>query len=81
MYDFFRSENSVTNWEVKDQDKALQALRICINILHRRRKEFYIQLAHDLSSTKEAEQIYACEERDMRVFGKLIGKYLGYWWD
>jgi hypothetical protein len=81
MYNFFVSKEAVTNWEVADQDKALQALKICVTILERRREEFYMQLAHDLSSLKETEKIYACEERDMRVLGNLLGKYLGYWWD
>ena len=80
-YNFFVSENSVTNWDVPEQAKSLQALRICITILERKQNEFYIMLASDLDNIKEVENIRKCEERDMKVFGKLFGKYLPYWWD
>jgi len=80
-YNFFVSENSVTNWDVPEQAKSLQALRICVTILERKQNEFYIMLASDLDNIKEVENIRKCEERDMKVFGKLFGKYLNYWWD
>ena len=80
--DFFESKNSVTDWTVPEQAKLLQALRICVTILERKRNDFYISLCHeDICSKEEINNIVKCEQRDMEVFGKLFGKYLDYWWD
>jgi len=80
-YNFFVSENSITNWDVPEQSKSLQALKICVTILERKQNEYYIMVASNLDNIREVENIRKCEERDMKVFGKLFGKYLPYWWD
>ena len=80
-YNFFISENSVTNWDEQEANKALRALRICITILERRQTKFYIMVATDLDDLKQVDNIIKCEKRDMEIFGKLFGKYLNYWWD
>ena len=81
-YDFFISEHAVTDWGVANQDKALQALKICIEILERKHSNFYLDVYHNGELNFErAEMIYSCEDRDMVIFGKLFGKYLPYWWD
>jgi hypothetical protein len=80
-YNFFQSEYAVTDWEHEDSAKALKALRICISILERRQNEFYISICADVYDVEQIENIYKCERRDMEVFGKLLGKYLPYWWD
>ena len=79
--DFFESKNSVTDWTVPEQAKALQALRICVAILERKQNDFYIMRCNAICSKEEIDNIIKCEQRDMEVFGKLFGKYLGYWWD
>ena len=78
--EFFESKNSVTDWTVPEQAKSLQALRICVSILERRTESFYIQISHNYDM-ETIHRIMKCEERDMKIFGKLFGKYLGYWWD
>jgi hypothetical protein len=80
-YNFFISKNSVTNWEIENQKKSLKALRICITILDRRLNDFYIMNFVPTESFEETKKIYAIEERDERVLGALLGKYLSYWWD
>lgn len=80
-YNFFISKDSVTNWEVPEQAKSLQALKICIDILDRKRNGFYVSLVKDVFTNDNVKQIYDLEERDQKVFGKLFGKYLSYWWD
>lgn len=78
---FFESKNSVTDWTVPEQAKALQALRICVTILERKQNDFYVMICDTMCSKEEIENIVKCEERDMKIFGKLFGKYLSYWWD
>ena len=78
---FFESKDSVTDWSVPEQAKALQALRICVAILERKQNDFYISICKDICSKEEIDNIVKCEQRDMEVFGKLFGKYLDYWWD
>lgn len=79
---FFESKNSVTDWTVPEQAKALQALHICVTILERKQNEFYISICReDICNVEEIDRAIKCEQRDMEVFGKLFGKYLGYWWD
>lgn len=80
-YNFFLSKHAVTNWDSLDQRKSLQALSICIIILERRKKDFYLNLCVDFDSLKQAEAVQQCEKRDLIVLGKLLGKYLPYWWD
>ena len=80
-YDFFISENAVTNWDEQEANKALRALRICITVLERRRSDFYINVITNLDDLKQVDNVLKCEQRDMKIFGNLFGKYLGYWWD
>lgn len=80
-YDFFTSENAVTNWDEQEASKALRALQICITILERRQNNFYLMMCSTICSKEEIDNITKCEQRDMELFGKLFGKYLNYWWD
>jgi hypothetical protein len=81
MYNFFISEDAVTDWDTAQVQKALKALKICITILERRNNSFYLDLIHDKMSYKEAEIVYGIETRDEKILGALIGKYISWWWD
>lgn len=81
MYNFLISEDAVTNWDVPEQDKALRSLRICITILERRRENFYIELCNNIYEEHIVKLSYEIENRDEKLLGQLIGKYLSYWWD
>lgn len=81
MYNFLISEDAVTNWDVPEQDKALRSLRICITILERRRQSFYVDLCANVYEEHIIKLSYEIENRDERLLGQLIGKYLSYWWD
>lgn len=80
-YNFFVSDDSVTNWDEKDAKKALKALHICIIILERRLDNFYLKLCSDVYSFEEVKKISGIEDRDQKLLGQLLGKYLSHWWD
>lgn len=83
-YNFFISKDAVTDWEYEESKKALKALRICIIILDRQLNDFYImKLTPEggFDSADEAKKVLAVEQRDERVLGALLGKYLTWWWD
>jgi hypothetical protein len=81
MYNFFISEDAVTNWDTAEGQKALKALKICITILERRNNSFYVDLVDDDMSFKQLDMIYNVEARDEKILGALIGKYISWWWD
>ena len=80
-YNFFISKDSITNWEVPEQEQSLKALKICITILDRRLNDFYVGTCSGEVSINKAELAYQIELRDQNLLGKLLGKYLSYWWD
>jgi hypothetical protein len=81
-YNFFTSEQAVTEWTVPEQQKSLKALRICINILDRRLNDFYLEyIPSYVFDSDLAELCDKIEKRDEQLLGKLLGKYLSYWWD
>ena len=70
------------NWETEQDAKALKALRICLTILERRRKEFYImELCDKYFDTDQAKYIMDIEDRDWRLLNRHTEKYMLYWWD
>jgi hypothetical protein len=81
MYKFFTSEDAVTNWKINPLNKSLKALRICINILERRRSNFYVAICPDVYNSRDVLRSTQVEERDLKVLGRLIGTYLSWWWD
>lgn len=112
MYKHMISDNCMAS---VNQDEYNQALRICINILERRKNDFYTELFHihygqymdfefipvdetlgdeklyELKSktTSQADLSYhgikgyhnIIEERDWKIFCKLVEKYHNHWWD
>lgn len=82
-YNFFISNDSYTDWDAVDEGKALKALRICITILDRKLNSFYIMnLQPDGElSLKQVKDIMKVEERDQKLLGYLLGKYMSWWWD
>lgn len=111
MYSHMTDPNSIVLVSV-DQEEYNQALRICINILERRRKDFYTDIwdynygrfseiewvetgeedLMELTTIKEdkrADQNYTgmasynglIEERDWKIYCKLVEKYHNHWWD
>ena len=81
MYNFFISEDAVTNWDEKGAAKSLKALRICITILDRRLNNFYVYVCPDVYDMRSVIRSHNIEMRDERLLGKLIGTYLSSWWD
>ena len=67
------------------QDKVIQQLRICLEILKRSRESFYIKTwkLSDLKNKYNNKVINAdrCEERDIRNLFKIMEKYYQTWWD
>jgi len=51
--------------------KYAQALRICIMILHRREQCWYMEVPYDS----------AVEDRDWKIYCRIIEKYHEKWWD
>jgi len=81
-YNFLLSKDAVTNWQVPEQAKSLRALKLCIVILERRNNNFYLNNLYSSDLTQdEFESIQKIEIRDGQLLGKLLGKYLSYWWD
>lgn len=80
-YNFFVSEDAVTNWDVPEQEKALRALRICIVILERKRTNFYVDICSNQYEEHIIRRSFEIEDRDQKILGKLLGKYLSHWWD
>ena len=64
------------------QEKQDQALRICINILEREINNWYTDVwwIHSNNCTKHFS-MSPVEERDWKVYCKLIEKYQPTWWD
>ena len=83
MYKRFSDPSSTyVNWETEHASKALKALRICLTIFERRRKEFYImELCDKYFDTDQAKYIMDIEDRDWRLLNRLTEKYMLYWWD
>lgn len=68
-----------------DQDKVIQHLRICVEILRRSRENFYAK-TWGWSDLKEGygvriQKADRCEERDVRNLFKIMEKYYQTWWD
>lgn len=80
-YNFLISDDAVSNWDVPEQDKAIRSLRICITILERRRQNFYVDLCANVYEEHIVKLSFEIEQRDEKLLGQLIGKYLSHWWD
>jgi hypothetical protein len=80
QYKHFSSE------EHEDYIKHIQALRICIAILERESNNYYCNYFYDRVENDEGNDekyIQEClmmEERDMKWFGNILGKYFHNWW-
>ena len=57
--------------------ESIKALRICINVLERRKEDFYIEIV------READLMLAIniEKRDLKLLYTLLHDYSEYWWD
>jgi len=83
MYKRFSDLNATyVNWEAEHAKPALKALNICVQILERRRDNYYTdywwsrgQEGKDLMLSNQLEQ------RDWKLFCRLMEKYFDYWWD
>ena len=76
MYKLFNDPN------LRQDGKALRALRICLTILERRREEFYImELYSKYFDTDQIKCVMDIEDRDWRTLNRLLEKYMLYWWD
>lgn len=83
MYKRFSDPDATyVNWESKHAKPALKALKLCVQILERRRDNYYTEYWWSRGQTTEGLKISAqLEVRDWRLFCKLMEKYFGYWWD
>lgn len=84
MYKRMCSKNSIVDWSVYKQAKNKKALKICIDILERRKSDLYIDIhynALNLGRTITFEQIIDLEQRDWNIYCKLIQQHQQSWWD
>jgi hypothetical protein len=83
MYKRFSDPNATyVDWDSKYAKPVLKALKLCIQILERRKNNYYTdywwsrgQQDKDLMISSQLEQ------RDWKLFCRLMEKYSGYWWD
>lgn len=83
MYKRFSDPDATcVNWEAEHAKPALKALKLCVQILERRRDNYYTEYWWNRGQTTEDLKISTqLEVRDWRLFCKLMEKYFGYWWD
>ena len=86
MYDHFTDpDKSMVDWEQENSGRALQALRICITILERRRDDFYTNCIWDSKDEELTDDVMVClhkiERRDWKILHKLLEQYSEFWWD
>ena len=83
MYKRFSDPNATyVNWEAEHAKPALKALKLCVQILERRRDNYYTDYWWDRGQTNEDLIIsYQLEKRDWRLFCLMMEKYFDYWWD
>lgn len=76
MYKRFSDPTATyVDWTYEYSAKALQALRICIVILERRKSSFTLDLYGPI------KQHMAIEDRDQKVLYSLMNQYSTCWWD
>ena len=83
MYKRFSNPDATyVDWNSKYAKPALKALKICVIILERRQDNYYTdywwnrgQEDRDLMISSQLEQ------RDWKLFCRLMEKYSDYWWD
>lgn len=79
MYKRMCSKNNIVDWSVYDQVKSKKALKICINILERRKNDFYTEIWD--YSNKSLHLTNQIEHRDWDIYCKLIQQHQRSWWD
>jgi hypothetical protein len=83
MYKRFSYPNSIySNCESEHAKNALKALKLCIQILERRRKDWYTDYWYNRGQ-KNSDLYWSdqLEQRDWRIFCRLLNQYFPYWWD
>ena len=83
MYKRFSDPDATcVNWEIEHTKSALKALKLCIQILERRRDNYYTDYwwnrGKEDKDLKISDQL---EQRDWKLFCLLMEKYFAYWWD
>lgn len=83
MYKRFSNPDSTyVDWETDSTSEALKALKLCIQILERRRDNYYTEYWWSRGQTDEDLILSAqLEERDWKLFCLMMEKYFNYWWD
>lgn len=83
MYKRFSDPDATyVNWESYYTSKALKALKLCIQILERRKNNYYTEYWWSRGQTHEDLLLSSqLEERDWRLFCRMMEKYFNYWWD
>ena len=79
---FSNPDTTYVNWESYYASKALKALKLCIQILERRKNNYYTEYWWSRGQTHEDLLLSSqLEERDWRLFCRMMEKYFNYWWD
>jgi len=84
QYNHYLSEKCM---QYIDIEKDIQSLKICIDILERRRSDWYCSswFDHPQRDTENLEErqliLKTIENRDWSIFCKILDKYFNSWWD
>lgn len=83
MYKRFSDpDTTYVDWGTKYAKPALKALKLCVQILERRRDNYYTEYWWNRGQTIEDLKTSAqLEKRDWRLFCMMMEKYFNYWWD
>ena len=83
MYKRFSDPNATyVDWDTEHAKPALKALNICVKILERRRDNYYTDYWWSRDQTHEDLILSSqLEQRDWKLFCRLMEKYFDYWWD
>ena len=83
MYKRFSNPNATyVDWNSKHAKPALKALKLSVQILERRRDNYYTDYWWNRGQEDKDLMISSqLEQRDWKLFCKLMEKYSDYWWD
>ena len=83
MYKRFSNPNATyVDWNSKHAKPALKVLKLSIQILERRQNNYYTDYWWSRDQTHEDLILSSqLEQRDWKLFCRLMEKYFDYWWD
>ena len=79
---FSNPDTTHVDWNSKHAKPAFKALKLSIQILERRRDNYYTDYWWNRGQEDKDLMISSqLEQRDWKLFCRLMEKYLEYWWD